>query len=1165
MDKPTENNHLNAREEQDSPSEHPTEGPSQDAPQETPQDEYQVSYQVQGTSQGTPQSTLLGTPQNSPQSSHQDLQSAPQGTPQSEHQISHRVQGIPQHTLHPPPLGISQNPPPLSHQGLHGTPQGPNLSHTAQIKGVVASNPQPPVRQRRSPIKILPNILEERERLRSKPFSPSEREKEYHYLMKEVSKVDPRVHRDLIGSLVAFGEAANQECRRLTQSSHGHNDQAAPPGSAPTVNPMGTQALRFPQSTRQYRRVLAGYGPDPARLGPGPQQAQQFPRGYGQNQPAPNPQQAQTYSQNPNHPDQVAPNPHENYGCPQAYARSQPIPNFPQANPDPRTYAPVPPRVSRSPQDNTSAEQPQQYYADFQMRGTPTGNSNMLPAQGNGNPAPRDISPSAIHNPQTSTPFHSFGFHPDHPVHHDRPVAQSLHQAAAATPLQSSYVTTLSSQQVASNSSSHLTSTTNLSRLSSPSALERANPVTSPRLSEETAPSDQISPLLELRLAGEAVSTRAPSALAPVELSESTPVKASKAEGMSRRASQKRPRPSPESSPEPSKRTELIAPSETMDSDIGPLLGDEPSSATADNEGDGAMTGPLSDINVDESPLGNNKGVAASKSKEGPTTTNPAPGKENQKAGLGREPWRHMDLVNLGYRDRPFISPFVQESGNPVSGPASAPDSAVAVPTTADSAVAASAVTAPGAQTRSTRATARPMPRARVPPSSAVPTSLRRSRRNAKQEEDDDEMETAEIARKTKAEAFAKLSIMKIESNADAMRALLFQMVHGIFFQTRSGTGEPQTAQARERLVLLISQGIRALIGTGDGILDVVCDVWRRDFGEELRRPNIHIGPPVRRNRETEGLDFCDPGTRVRCSICGRRHGVRFSVGFSGTPYKSNRGHRPEDMMKSSDSDLPGPPRTPSMRFNVGRRCTELITNYHALRQWERALKAWVRERMQEFGHIIEGGYLNRNHAGGASFEFIGDIVQRLLEERAEDGTPKVYGFLEKLTRAHARSLEIRQDRKGKTLRFRKRYGPGTGKKKGADKASAPIERQNTQEIGRGAPGNKIGPPRTLASLLKRQPSLSETGQNAHQTTQASLPSRPTDRPGIRVRYHGIGRIRTRAAIDSDSSDEILLDENHNGDESSDSDDYVFLDDEDETKEYRERKDQWDENRRGGH
>ncbi|KAF3249960.1 hypothetical protein TWF192_005457 [Orbilia oligospora] len=200
MDRPTETNHLNAGEGQDSPTEHPTEGPSQDAPQEAPQ---------------------------------------------SEQQTSHRVQGTPQHTFHPPPLGIvsfpalgiSQNAPQISHQGLHGTPQGPSLSHTAQIKDVVASNPQPPVRRRRSPLRILPNILEERERLRSKPFSPSEREKEYSYLMEEVRKIDPRVHRDLIGSLIAFGEAANQECRRLIQSSHGHNDQAGPPGSAPTGKP----------------------------------------------------------------------------------------------------------------------------------------------------------------------------------------------------------------------------------------------------------------------------------------------------------------------------------------------------------------------------------------------------------------------------------------------------------------------------------------------------------------------------------------------------------------------------------------------------------------------------------------------------------------------------------------------------------------------------------------------------------------------------------------------------------------------------------------------------------------------------------------------------------------------------------------------------------------
>lgn len=641
---------------------------------------------------------------------------------------------------------------------------------------------------------------------------------------------------------------------------------------------------------------------------------------------------------------------------------------------------------------------------------------------------------------------------------------------------------------------------------------------------------------------------------------------------MSRRAFEKRPRPSPGAFPGPSKRTEVIPPFEIMDSDIEPLSGNELPSAVTDNEGgDEADYGPSPDIEMAGNAhqnVGRSEGLASpkqtSEGNEGPKTLEPASGKENQKAGREPPPRLPASLLGGHRSESVFESPFrtARHNANRILASVAAQDPPPAL--------------SPGHVSARTRT--RNHGRAFSPPN--MPVSARRSTRISQQQGKPSETETAEAVRETKAKAFEKLKITTIESNADRMRALIFHLVHGIYFQTRSGTGEASITEARRRLILLASQAIRALLGNGDDALDVICDVWRRDFREELRRPTLDIGPPARRNRETEGLDFCDPGTRVRCSVCGRRHGVEFSVGFAGTPYKSTKEHEPEEMTRGSDSDMPGRPRTTPIRFNVGRRCTELITSYHTLRQWERTLKAWVHERMRELGHR-QDGYLTRNFAGGASFELVADIVQRLLEEEAEDGTSKVDGILDELTSTHKRSLDIKKARKGMSLKFRKRHGPGTGKKKGVDNTSATIK----EESGQGKDSDVSG---TQASRSEDQVGASET-QHDPSTTEPGhrrelqgditrgekrafwdhlLPKEPAvpplqpNRP--RIRYDGIGRTRPRVIVNLDTSDEDLPCGNPNGNESSDSDDYVFLNDEDEVEEYQGKKDEWDEGRGGG-
>ncbi|KAK6508250.1 hypothetical protein TWF506_010347 [Arthrobotrys conoides] len=1114
MDKPTEE------------KEYPVAGQGQSSPSQ-PQSQAPQAHQVAHPTppQGARQSHLQGERQNPPQSVYQGpfqgpLQDRPEDSRQGSFGMLQGPYAAPQ--IAPPPQVASQ--------GLQ----------LDQVQRPRPPNPPPAVPQPRSNPRIDDKIQYKKRMIKN--ISAPQRETEYNNLVQQIKRLDPKVYCDVICDLVAHGEVAHEDKNRLTRIIENDNNvrNAGPPFPPPGINSMSTQAPQ-PHSQQAFPSRHGHGNPTPNTV----QQAQGHMPRYGQGQDAPNIQQPHGYMPQ-YYPGQAARN-LQQYPPMSAptYHRAQIL-----------NQVPTPILV----QELELRARAEQYHAGSQMSGaSTTGNHGTASVQRYGNHVPQNQSVPPIRNPQTLTSSSPIGYYPPR---HNLPHLQSLSRQAAATTFSHLPATTIpSSQQVASNISSCPPAATTSSHLSIPPALTRINLTISPRPLEDTSTSESLSPSVKaLRLGDETISTRALNnleltqtadrptepTLAPVpsESSEPVPVKAPKAGKMPRRPSQKRPRPSPESSPEPSKRTEVIPPSETMDLDIGPLSGNELSSVVTDNGGDGGVAGPLSDTGVDDGPQGDAlrpEGMAASGGKEGPTTARPAPGKENQKEMPGPKDWEQVDVT---MREPAFFR------CNPA-------DFATGLP--------ASATATLGAQTR-------PSTRAHAPPTPVAPSPARRSKRIAQQQDNPDEMETTEIARKTKAETFARLGITEVESNAHAMRALLFQIVHGIFFQTRSGTGEPQTAQARERLILLASQAIRALVGTGDGTLDVVCDVWRRDFREELRRPTLDIGPPVRRNRETGSLDFCDPGTPVRCSICGRRHGVEFSVGFSGTPYKSKREHRPEDMLEGSDSDMPGPPRTPPMRFNIGRRCTELIMNYHTLRQWERALKTWVRDRMQELGHIIEGGYLNRNQAGGASFELIGDIVQRLLEERSEDGTPRVQGFLTQLTRTHAHSMEIRKNRKGMALKFKKRHGPGTGKKKGADHASTSIG-EGGQEKEPQAPRSEAGNPGIQSRLSKDQRGLLMAQQNSSSTERTpvdrlqdnlttTLPLTPTGQR--RVRYHGIGRIRTRVAIDADPSDEDLPGRDTNDDESSDSDDYVFLEDGDEAKEYRKKKNQWNRGGRGG-
>ncbi|KAK6512146.1 hypothetical protein TWF481_001038 [Arthrobotrys musiformis] len=659
------------------------------------------------------------------------------------------------------------------------------------------------------------------------------------------------------------------------------------------------------------------------------------------------------------------------------------------------------------------------------------------------------------------------------------------------------------------------------------------------------------------------------------------------AKGMSRRVSEKRPRPSPEESPGPSKRPEVIPPSEVMDSDIQPLTSSEqpapdlaPSPNTeidnnpaASNPAGEGMAGPL--LPNPSTGAGNARGRPVEQIRrdhlgswggaQAPTTAAAAatttliaarnrPGRlqaEEPRTGGFVSPFaaahraRDLTLASLGLARPPMPDP----DPAPVPAPAPAP------------------TTAPAPAPRRPRGHPTPFHAA------AALGSARRSTRRTSQQTG----ETAEAAQRTKAQVLKKLGILEIQDSADGMRALIFHLVHGIYFQTRSGTGEAHITRARGELILLASQAIRALFG--HGLLPVICDVWRRDFRDELRRPGMNVGPPVRRNRAGQ-LDFCESGARVRCSVCGRRHPVEFSVGFTGTPYKSTREHDPEAMIRDSDSDMSGPIVDHPIRFNVGRGCGQLIKNYHILRHWERVLKAWVQERMEGLGHAGTG-YLLRNFSSGATFELVSDIVERILEEEDEDGNNKVEGMLTELTETNKLALDIDREKKGMAFRFRRRYGAGTGKKKGSVRPLTPIKNEDEEGGDTHMTEAETAPSRTQdqASPRKTQPSQATPrarafeGRRRLSNTQVRSPgtqagpsntqrNRVSGTTGNRIRYDGIARAR-RIIVDlAETSDEDAQGGNGNDEGASDSDDYVFIN-RNETKQFNKKKDEWDRSRRG--